>query len=335
MMTQLDPIEVSILNTHGIGNRSLNDTDDNIQYVRSGELVTNTDGDKNTYYIESGGQVNQSEGSGHLVYVKRGGILNISGDGGSITIYREPGAIVNNTLSGDGTNYYRECQSITFNLPVLERCEIEIPADAIRGTGEVTRSSRILYVEDGEVVTSSSNVSNTFYIESGGVVTQDGGVNHVIYIKRNGTINILGNSSMTINYEEGAFINRNDMGNIEERRCSEVILNPAVLEPCEIEIPDDAVTGSAMLNSASNIRHVLDGDIVTNNGASNTYYIESGGTVTHNGGAGQTIYVKNNGTINFSGSSTSTIINYEEGAIINRTELGSVLVNKCSEVIFN
>lgn len=87
----------------------------NTRIVKDGDVVSNTGGGSNTYFVSAGGTVFQNGGGSHLIYLKNDATLNISGGGGSIRIYHEPDAIINNELSGGGDIQIIECSDISFN----------------------------------------------------------------------------------------------------------------------------------------------------------------------------------------------------------------------------
>lgn len=87
----------------------------NIRWVCNNEIVSSTIGGSNTFFIEEGAIVNSTDGGSHIIYVKNGGTLNIDGSGGSISVYFEPNAIINNNLVGGGNNIFTPCATIVFD----------------------------------------------------------------------------------------------------------------------------------------------------------------------------------------------------------------------------
>jgi hypothetical protein len=97
------------------GSANLGGCGSNIRWVCSGDSISNYGGGSNTYFMESGSYANQIGGGGDWIYVKRNATLDISGGGGSITVFYEPGAVINNGLSSNTSNHFILCQSLTFN----------------------------------------------------------------------------------------------------------------------------------------------------------------------------------------------------------------------------
>ena len=96
------------------GSADIGGSGSNVRWLCDGETVSGQGGGSNTYFMESGSVVNSSGGGSHIIYVKNGATLNISGGGGSITVFYEPNAIINNNLS-TGSNVFTLCDAMTFD----------------------------------------------------------------------------------------------------------------------------------------------------------------------------------------------------------------------------
>ncbi|MDC0096798.1 choice-of-anchor J domain-containing protein [bacterium] len=97
------------------GSADLGGSGSNIRWLCENDVVSSNGGGSNTYFIEDGGIVNSSGGGSHIIYVKNGGTLNIDGGGGGISVFYESNAIINNNLSGGGSNTFTLCPSIIFD----------------------------------------------------------------------------------------------------------------------------------------------------------------------------------------------------------------------------
>jgi hypothetical protein len=104
----IDMSSASILTTNQSGSDS-----GHRKIICNGGVYTNN-GNNNKYVVENGGTLNFNGGSGACVaYIKSGGTYNfISGDFPTITVYYEPGAIIN-----AGTTQTNQCNNIGVIYP--------------------------------------------------------------------------------------------------------------------------------------------------------------------------------------------------------------------------
>ena len=136
----LSQCNINIPSNAVIGSADLGGSGSNLRWLCENDVVSSNGGGSNTYFIEDGGIVNSSGGGSHIIYVKNGGKLNIEGGGGSISVFYESNAIINNNLTGGGSNTFNLCQSIIFNYssapssscnPILSTGEIDIKLNGI------------------------------------------------------------------------------------------------------------------------------------------------------------------------------------------------------------
>lgn len=108
-----------LINSNAItGSANLGGSGSNIRWLCPLDSVYSNGGGSNTFFIESGSYANVSGGGSHNIYVKDNGTLDISGGGGSISVYYEQGAIINNTLSGGGSNIFTLCATLVFDYSI-------------------------------------------------------------------------------------------------------------------------------------------------------------------------------------------------------------------------
>ena len=83
------------------GDATFNGSGGNVRLLCANDSVTGSGGGSNDFFMESGSYVNSAGGGSHIIYVKNNATLDISGGGGSISVYYEPNAIINNTFGSD------------------------------------------------------------------------------------------------------------------------------------------------------------------------------------------------------------------------------------------
>ena len=164
----LSQCNINIPSNAVIGSADLGGSGSNLRWLCENDVVSSNGGGSNTYFIEDGGIVNSSGGGSHIIYVKNGGKLNIEGGGGSISVFYESNAIINNNLTGGGSNTFNLCQSIIFNYSSAPSSS----CNQILSTGEIDiKLNGIVSAENNQIKnisdpTHSQDAATKSYIDS-------------------------------------------------------------------------------------------------------------------------------------------------------------------------